>query len=253
MTSVPENFAENLDIKSVIIPNSVTSIGESAFSDCSSLTSINIPNSVTSIGESAFLGCSKLTSITIPGSVTSIGYCAFYNCIGLTSITILRGVTSIGESAFDGCTNLTSVTIPSSVTSIGSYAFSNCSSMQRIFIPRNVTVIENYSFNMWMKSAVIYCEVDSKPNGWGDYWNKYEQFTVTVVWGSSGTPLIEFGWEYIENSSGTITILAYRGSEKELATPKTLANKTVSRINGYCFSDNKSITLAIISDGVEYI
>lgn len=79
--------------------------------------------SVTSIGGSAFYNCSGLTSVTIPNSVTSIGSSAFYGCNGLTSITIPNSVTSIGESAFSGCSGLTSITIPNSVTSIGSYAF----------------------------------------------------------------------------------------------------------------------------------
>ncbi len=102
---------------------SVTSIGERAFSSCSSLTSITIPNSVTSIGDWAFASCSSLTSITIPNSVTSIGNSAFYNCSSLTSITIPNSVTSIGNSAFAHCSSLTSITIPNSVTSIEGGAF----------------------------------------------------------------------------------------------------------------------------------
>ena len=93
---------EDTEITNLIIPNSVTSIGNYAFDGCSGLTSVTIPNSVTSIGEEAFLGCSGLTSVTIPNSVTSIGYYAFAACSGLTSVTIGSGVTSIGSSAFDG-------------------------------------------------------------------------------------------------------------------------------------------------------
>ena len=106
-----------------IIPNSVTSIGGSAFSGCSGLTSINIPNSVTSIGDYAFSGCSGLTSMTIPNSVTSIGGSAFSGCSSLTSIAIPNSVTSIGEQAFYDCSGLTSINIPNSVTSLGSKAF----------------------------------------------------------------------------------------------------------------------------------
>lgn len=237
-------FSSKDKIQSITIPNSVISIGRAAFSGCNGLTKVNITD---------LAAWFKITFDNEYANPLSYAHHLYLNNTELTEITIPNSITKINANVLAGASSITSIAIPSSVTSIGEYAFSNCSAMQRIFIPRNVTVIENYSFNMWMKSAVIYCEVDSKPNGWGDYWNKYEQFTVTVVWGSSGTPLIESGWEYIENSSGMITILAYRGSEKELATPKTLANKTVSRINGYCFSDNKSITLAIISDGVEYI
>ena len=92
--------------KQYVIPNSVTSIGNYAFEDCSNLTSIDIPSSVTSIGNSAFAGCSSLTSIEIPEGVTSIGEYAFYNCRSLTSIEIPNSVTSIGEKAFNECKNL---------------------------------------------------------------------------------------------------------------------------------------------------
>ena len=123
---------KNSNVKKVVIEDGVTSIGESAFFYCSSLTSITIPDSVTSIGDYAFFNCSSLTSITIPDSVTSIGESAFYGCSSLTSITIPDGVTSIGNTAFSYCSSLTSITIPDSVTSIGESAFSNCSSLQTI-------------------------------------------------------------------------------------------------------------------------
>ena len=112
----------------------VTSIGESAFEYCSSLTSITIPSSVTSIGDYAFSECSSLTSISIPSSVTSIGSRAFQYCRGLTSVTIPSSVTSIGSYAFNSCSGLTSITIPSSVTSIGSSAFSGCSGLTSVHI-----------------------------------------------------------------------------------------------------------------------
>ena len=118
--------------KNTIIPNSVTSIGNSAFLGCRYLTSIDIPNSVTSIGEGAFSGCTGLTSITIPSSVTSIGGDAFNMCHGLTSITIPSSVTSIGAGAFKYCWRLTFVSIPNSVTSIGEGAFSGCSGLTSI-------------------------------------------------------------------------------------------------------------------------
>ena len=131
---------------SVTIPNSVTSIGESAFEYCSRLTSVTIPNSVTSIGGFAFDGCSGLTSVSIPNSVTFIGSNAFSGCSGLTSVTIGNSVTSIGGLAFYGCSGLTSVTIPNSVTSIENYAFSGCTGLTSITIPNSVTSIGGSAF-----------------------------------------------------------------------------------------------------------
>ena len=96
-------FINGEEIKDLVIPNSVTSIGGSAFSGCRYLTSVTIPNSVTSIGNSAFDGCYNLTSVTIPNSVTSIGNSAFSYCSGLTSVTIPNSVTSIGDYAFWYC------------------------------------------------------------------------------------------------------------------------------------------------------
>ena len=103
-------------IKTVIIGDGVTSIGSSAFYNCSSLESVTIPDSVTSIGSSAFYYCRSLTTVTIPDSVTSIGYLAFNECNSLESVTIPDSVTSIGWGAFSGCSSLISVTIPDSVT-----------------------------------------------------------------------------------------------------------------------------------------
>ena len=142
VTSIGESaFKGCTGLTSITIPDSVTDIGYRAFYNCTGLTSITIPNSVTSIGESAFEGCTGLTSITIPKSVTSIGSSTFYGCTGLTSVTILEGVTSIGSSAFEGCTGLTSITIPEGITSIGSNAFYGCTSLTSVNIPNSVTYI----------------------------------------------------------------------------------------------------------------
>ena len=130
------------------IPNSVTTIGDSAFWDCDSLTSINIPNSVTTIGKGAFSGCDSLTSINIPNSVTTIGDYAFSDCGSLTSINIPNSVTTIGKWAFSGCISLTSINIPNSVTTIGEHAFSDCYSLTSINIPNSVTTIGKSAFRL---------------------------------------------------------------------------------------------------------
>ena len=130
----------------VVIPDSVTSIGYSSFRGCYSLPSVAIPDSVTSIGDSAFAYCKVLTGITLSGSVTSIGSCAFQSCDSLTSVTMQNGVTDIGDNAFTYCKNLTSVTIPNSVKTIGTSAFYNCAGLTRVTIPGSVTRIEQDTF-----------------------------------------------------------------------------------------------------------
>jgi len=124
---------------SVIIPDSVTTIGNNAFVDCTNLTSITIPDSVTSIGDDAFSYCSSLTSVTIPDSVTRIGERAFSRCTSLTSVTIPDSVTSIGDEAFSVCESLTSVTIPDSVTSIGISTFEYCTSLTSVTFQGTIT------------------------------------------------------------------------------------------------------------------
>ena len=165
-------------LSTIIIPNSVISIGDWAFESCIGLTSIIIPISVTSIGFNAFYGCSGLTSIIVesgntvfdsrgncnaiirtadnaliagcqntivPISIEIIGDRAFSGCISLTSITIPNSVTSIENGAFYGCSGLTSITIPNSVTSIGNGAFYGCSGLTSITIPNSVTSIGSYA------------------------------------------------------------------------------------------------------------
>ncbi len=114
---------ENTYLTQIVIPSGVTSIGEWAFSECTSLSKITIPSTVESIGRGTFSYCTSLSEITIPSSVTSIGDHAFYECTSLSKITIPSSVTSIGDDAFSYCTSLREITIPSSVTSIGRNAF----------------------------------------------------------------------------------------------------------------------------------
>ena len=135
------------NIKSYVIPSSVTSIGDSAFSWCDSLSEIVIPSSVTSIGKGAFSYCDSLSEIVIPSSVTSIGNNAFSGCRSLSDIVIPSSVTSIGDGAFSDCGSLSSIVIPPSVTSIGDGVFYHCDSLSKIVIPSSVTSIGNNAFS----------------------------------------------------------------------------------------------------------
>ena len=138
-----------------IIPNSVTSIGDWAFSGCSSLTSITIPNSVTSIGYRAFAGCNSLTSITIPNSVTSIGNSAFERCSSLTSITIPNSVTNIGEEAFRYCTFDTLTCLAMTTPALGEDVFYGCGN-PTLFVP--CAALSDYQLHeQWGQFTTIEC------------------------------------------------------------------------------------------------
>ena len=133
-------------IRSVVVGIGVTSIGDNAFSCCSSLTNITIPEGVTSIGHGAFYSCSSLTNVTIPESVTSIGDGVFSSCGNLTSVVLPSYVNTFGRSVFQRCTNLKSVQIPNGVTTIGSNMFERCRNLTLVAIPSSVTLITNTSF-----------------------------------------------------------------------------------------------------------
>ena len=128
-------------LKKMEMGNSVTTIGQYAFYNCSSLRSITISDSVKTIGQYAFYNCSSLRSITISDSVKTIGNYAFYNCSSLQNVIIGNSVTSIGAYAFNFCYSLQNAVIGNSVTLIGNYAFSSCTSLQNITIPDGVTSI----------------------------------------------------------------------------------------------------------------
>ena len=142
-------YYEHRYVKTVSIANSVTSVGDYAFYNCTYLKSVDFGDNsqLTSIGNGAFGGCTSLVSVTIPDSVTSIGNGAFSGCTSLVSVTIPDSVTSIGENVFYNCESLTNITIPDSITSIGIGAFYNCNSLISIEIPDSVTSIGNGAFN----------------------------------------------------------------------------------------------------------
>jgi hypothetical protein len=154
-------FVDCTGLTNVVIPNSVTNLGGAAFSGCLGLTDVTIPGSVISIGDGAFSDCLGLTDVTIPGSVVSIGDWAFARCRGLTSLTLLNGLASIGSRAFWYCDALSAVTIPNSVTNIGDFAFSLCSALCSVTIGRGVTNLTGFSFSFSDYSVLTNITVDS--------------------------------------------------------------------------------------------
>ena len=149
-------YINDVEVKNLVIPNSVTSISNYAFYKCISLNSVTIPNSVTSIGESAFYHCSSLTSVTIGNSVMIIGKEAFEYCSSLTSVTIPNSVTSIGQYAFHNCDHLTSVTIGKSVTSIGRVTFYECTNLTKTNYIGDIAGWCGINFGGWCSNPTKY-------------------------------------------------------------------------------------------------
>ena len=141
----PSPFYSSAAVKSVVIGNGVTRIGEEAFSSCYKMESVSLPDTLREIGEEAFLLCEALKDITIPDSVQTIGEYAFVES-GLENVTLPKDVESIEDGTFYLCTDLTSVSIPNKVKSIGNSAFEYCRSLASVTLPRCLTTIKSCAF-----------------------------------------------------------------------------------------------------------
>ena len=270
-------FDDCSGLTSIIIPNSVTSIGDHAFDNCSGLTSITIPDSVTSIGDYAFSDCSGLTSITIPDSVTSIGDRAFQNCSGLTSITIGDSVTSIEENAFIYCSGIIrtengvsyvdkwvidcdnevrQVRLRDDTVGIADRAFYNCSSLTSITIPDSVTSIGDYAF--YNCSGLTNINISDGITSIGDdaFYNCSGLTSINIP-----DSVTSIGDGAFSNCSGLTNITIPDGvtsiGDGAFSNCSGLTNITipdgVTSIGDYAFSNCSGLTNITIPDGVTSI
>ncbi len=227
------------------IPDSVTTIGDLAFSDCDSLTKVTIGDSVKTIGDFAFRWCDSLTEVTIPDSVTTIGSGAFYHCDSLTEVTIGNSVTSIGGSAFSSCNSLTSVTIGNSVTTIGDEAFRYCYSLTEDTIPDSVTSIGHFAFSSCNSLTSITIPDSVTTIGSGAFYHCYSLTEVTIgnsvttIGGSAFYSCDSLTEVTIGDSVTTIGNSAFY--ECDSLTEVTIGD-SVTTIGDYAFSSCDSLT-----------
>ena len=170
ITSIGEfAFAECDSLVNVVIPDNVTAIEYSAFSGCDTLTTITLPSKLTTLGSSAFSYCESLTSVVVPDSVKTIQDYVFENCYSLVDVKLPENLVGIGNGAFEYCYALESIQIPESVETIGNYAFYSCSNLKELTIPANVT---NVGYDFVSNCNKLHClnwktALADVPDGWG--------------------------------------------------------------------------------------
>ncbi len=251
-------YSSRSSIKTVIIEDGATSIGNYAFLYCSSLTSVTIPNSVTSIGGSAFYNCSSLASVTIGESVTSIGGFAFRGCSKLATViwnakkcnnfsssnTPFYYYYSSSNSNFNLRTQITSFTFGDNVESIPAYLCSGMSNLTSITIPNSVTSIGNHAFSDCKISKIYFsgtmeewCTKAFSPNSISSSYTLY-------INGEAVTNAV------IPNSVTIIGVEAFRNCTS--LTSITIPN-SVTSIGRQAFQACSSLTKVVIGDGATSI
>ncbi|MGN1298007.1 MAG: leucine-rich repeat domain-containing protein [Clostridia bacterium] len=232
------------NLNNITLPNSITNVESNAFQYCKSLSDIKIPDSVTNIGSYAFNGCTSLENITISNNLKTIESRVFWGCSKLASIVLPDSITSIGESAFWSCRSLKSINIPDNVTDIGDGAFDECVSLESIIIPKSVISIGRIAFIECTNLRNI--EVDANnPNYTSENGVLFNKDKTTLIFCNNGINEI-----IIPNSVKTIQerAFAYCTNLNSVTIPNS-----VTSIGSACFSGCTSLSSIIIPDSVTTI
>lgn len=237
-------FRQCTGLTSVLIPEGVTNIGYEAFRESETLTSVSMPNSVSAIGGYAFYECRKLKDFTIPSGVTSIGGSAFCMCSSLTSVVIPSGVKSFGFRTFWGCSQLSSVTLPDGFLSIGDQTFCSCSRLTSIILPESVTSIGESAFSSCgLTSITIPSNVNSIGSG---AFNSNPRLTSIII--SEDNPYFKMEDDIMYSKDKTHLILCLTSKEGTYSIPETVVN-----ISADAFRGCSKLTLVELPSGLTSI
>ncbi len=188
VTDIEEGAFMHCGFTTIQIPDSVTKIGDEAFSNCENMTSISLPNSVKTLGKSVFEECRALATVKLPSELTSCGSALFEYCHALASITLPANMTAIPGNMFQSCTSLTAVVLPDGVTEIGREAFINCTKLQSATLPAGLKKIESGAFaGCTALTQIVFkgtTEAWQKVETYGHLTRKESAYTVTCTDGT---------------------------------------------------------------------
>ncbi|MCR4862420.1 MAG: leucine-rich repeat protein [Ruminococcus sp.] len=268
VTKIGECFKNQKLLKTAVIPDTVTDIGDGAFSGCTALTKVTLPAGLKTIGKEAFCYCSALESIELPPQLESIGESAFSTCKLIKSVTIPDTVTVIGDYAFSNCDALSSLTLPNSKASFGKSIAAACPQLKTIKVPENVRNIgrafeavplETIEFS---SPETLVNEIEKTTTIRG--YNGSDQWAAAKL---NGCNFINIGGDYV----GTATyyaargdfefkvgfekaiVMKYRGEGETAAVPETVLDTPVKEIAESAFADNKTIKTVKLPNGLKTI